>query len=135
MTGVEPDLSETAIATTYTVDKAATCTEAGSKSQHCSRCSAKQNVTTIPATGHSYGSWTTTKEATCTVDGSKQRTCATCGDVDTAVITKLGHDYSSTYTVDKAATCTEAGSKSVHCDVCNARSLRDGGEIYDLSYG
>lgn len=41
-------------ATEYTIDTVATCTTAGSKSQHCARsgCTAKQNVTSIAATGH-----------------------------------------------------------------------------------
>lgn len=52
----------------YTVDVEATCTTAGSKSVHCANCDATKYSTIIPATGHSYGSWTTTKEATCTVD-------------------------------------------------------------------
>ena len=51
--------------TEYTVDKEATCTEAGSKSQHCSKCSAKTNVTEIPATGHNY----------------VNKVCEYCGDV------------------------------------------------------
>mgnify|MGYP003309635158 CR=1 FL=1 len=38
-------------ASEYTTDKEPTCTQEGSKSQHCSRCSATQNVTVIPATG------------------------------------------------------------------------------------
>ena len=47
----------------YTIDTPAICTTAGSKSQHCSRCTSKQNVTAIPATGHNY------------VNGA----CSTCG--------------------------------------------------------
>ena len=41
--------------TEWTVETAATCTEAGSKYQGCERCGAKSNVTPIPATGHKYG--------------------------------------------------------------------------------
>ena len=52
-------------ASTYTIDKEATCTGAGSKSQHCSRCDAKQNVTSIPATGHKY------VNGVCTICGEK----------------------------------------------------------------
>ena len=89
----------------YTVDKKATCTAAGSKSKHCTRsgCTAKTSVTTIKATGHKAGA-----AATCTT----AQTCTTCKAVIKA---KLGHKYSSSYTVDKKATCTAAGSKSKHC--------------------
>lgn len=104
---------------TYTVDTAATCTTAGSKSRHCSKCSATTGVTAIPATGHSYGNWATVKNATCVTAGTKQRTCA-CGAVEKADITALGHKFSPEWTVDKKATCTMAGSKSHHCERCNA---------------
>ncbi len=88
----------------YTVDKKATCTAAGSKSKHCTRsgCTAKTSVTTIKATGHSWAA------ATCTT----AKTCKTCKATSGS---KLGHKYSSSYTVDKKATCTAAGSKSKHC--------------------
>lgn len=38
----------------FTVDKAATCTESGSKSKHCKHCDSKTEVTEIPATGHNF---------------------------------------------------------------------------------
>ena len=38
--------------TTYTIDKAATCTEDGSKSIHCTKCEATQLSTAISAPGH-----------------------------------------------------------------------------------
>lgn len=47
-------------ASDFTVDKAATGTETGSKSKHCSRCDAKVAVTEIPATGHAFAmEWST----------------------------------------------------------------------------
>ena len=106
--------------TSYTVDTPATCTTAGSKSQHCSRCSSKQNVTAIPATGHSYTSKVTTA-ATCTATGVKTYTCSTCSHSYTETIAKLGHNYSTSYTVDTPATCKTAGSKSQHCTRCTAK--------------
>ena len=39
----------------WTVETAATCTEAGSKYHPCERCGAKEGITEIPATGHEYG--------------------------------------------------------------------------------
>ena len=41
--------------TEWTVETAATCTEAGSKYKPCERCGAKWDITEIPATGHIYG--------------------------------------------------------------------------------
>ncbi|MDY4231895.1 MAG: hypothetical protein SOX74_07435, partial [Candidatus Faecousia sp.] len=68
----------------------ATCTEAGSVTLTCSKCS---DVKTEPiaALGHDFGEYTVTKEATCTEAGEKTRTCSRCNAVDTVVIPALGH--------------------------------------------
>ena len=49
----------------FTVDKAASCTEKGEKSIHCTRCDVRDQVTEIPALEHKYGDWKVTTEATC----------------------------------------------------------------------
>lgn len=58
---------EHAWATNFTVDQAATCTENGSKSKHCTRsgCDGKSAATVIPATGHTGGTATCTTGAVC----------------------------------------------------------------------
>ena len=104
-----------------TVITEATCTEAGSKSHHCTRCASKGSVTTIAATGHSYGSWSTTTAATCTAAGTQTRTCSKCSAVDEAEIAALGHNYAAAWTVDKEPTCTAEGSKSHHCTRCSSK--------------
>ena len=56
--------------TEWTVETAATCTEAGSKYKPCERCGAKGDITEIPATGHSYGEpvWSWSEDGkSCTV--------------------------------------------------------------------
>lgn len=50
--------------TDWTINVEQTCTEAGSKSHHCSGCDEKTDITKILSTGHSYGEWPTTKEPT-----------------------------------------------------------------------
>lgn len=63
----------------FTVDVNPTCTEKGSKSNHCIRCDAKVNVTEIPAEGHHYSdNFTVDKNATCTEKGSESRHCEVC---------------------------------------------------------
>ena len=92
-------------ASTYTIDKNATCTETGSKSQHCSRCGAKQNVTSIPATGHKYGAVTYTwsnDKSTCTA----KRVCTNNASHSETETVK------ATSTITKNATCTETGIKT-----------------------
>lgn len=105
--------------TDYTIDKQPTCTEKGSKSIHCKDCLEKKNVTEIPATGHSFGSWTTTKAATCTADGTQTRTCSACNHSETKTIAKTGHTVVTDPAV--AATCTTTGKTAgSHCSKCNA---------------
>ena len=80
----------------FTVDKAASCTEEGSKSKHCSRCDEVTEVTVIPATGHTV---VTDKAvaATCTEAGKTEGShCSVCNTVIKAQeeVKALGHDYS-----------------------------------------
>lgn len=95
--------------------KAATCTETGlTNGVKCSRCgivlSAQQS---IPATGHTWSTWTRTLEPTCDTKGQDTRTCTVCGVVETREVAALGHNYTSTVTKD--ATCTETGIKTYTC--------------------
>ena len=101
----------------YTVDVEATCTAAGSKSQHCSRCSAKQNVTAIPAKGHSYGAWIETTPADIGIDGEETRTCSSCGDKETRSIPALEEEVSED-AVTIAVSSTRGGAgKTVTVDI------------------
>ena len=102
--------------TAWTTDKAATCGAAGSKSYHCTRCSAKKDVTAIPATGkHSFGDWKITKAATCTAEGTQTRTCSVCKKVETATIAKVAHKYVNTVV---KPTYTAQGYTLHKCSVC-----------------
>lgn len=108
----------------YATDKEASCTEAGSKSQHCSRCDAKQNVTEIAATGHTAGESKeeNRKEATCTEDGSYDTVvyCSVCGDElsrETHTIEKTGHSFGEWETV-VSPNCTDKGSRKRTCEIC-----------------
>ena len=63
------------------VDKAATCTEEGSESIHCSICGIKDETTVrvIPATGHKWNTeYTVDKAATYAASGTKSIHCAVC---------------------------------------------------------
>ena len=103
--------------TSWTIDTQATCTTAGSKSHHCTACSAKKDVTSIAATGHSFGQWTTVKEATCTAAGNSQRKCA-CGATEYKSINALGHSWGP-WAVTKEATVEEAGEEKRACSRCD----------------
>lgn len=64
--------------TEYTVDKEATCTEAGSKSIHCKGCDEVKDVTEIKALGHKWDDGVVTKEATTEAEGEITFTCEHC---------------------------------------------------------
>ena len=57
-------------------DKAPTCTEAGSKSIHCTRCTETKDAEEIPVLGHDMGGWTTTVEPGCESTGTERRECS-----------------------------------------------------------
>ena len=82
--------------------KEATCTEAGSISNICSKCGDTEVIETLPATGHSYGEWVETTAPTCTEKGEQSKTCSSCGDVQKETILATGHNF-----VD--GTCTGCG--------------------------
>ena len=94
--------------TDYTIDKNPTHTEDGSKSQHCKRCGAKQNIISISATGHTYNAGVITKNPTCTEKGLKTYTCIGGDHTYTEEIPATGHKYGAptyTWNSDKT-TCT-----------------------------
>ena len=106
----------------YTVDKPATCTEAGQQSIHCATCGEKKDITVIPQLAHTYGDWVVVNSATESAAGLKKKVC-TCGAEVTEVIPQLQHvhQWNTAYTVDKPATCTEAGQQSIHCTTCGEK--------------
>ena len=69
----------------YTVDKAPTCSEAGSQSIHCKNCDMTKDSATIPTDPalHAFSDWTQTKAATTTEGGEESRTCSACGTTET----------------------------------------------------
>jgi hypothetical protein len=72
----------------WTVDKAPTCTEEGSKSHYCTRCGDNTNITPIEITGHTFDSWKTIHAATTNATGIQERSCV-CGETETSTIEKL----------------------------------------------
>ncbi|MGN1117955.1 MAG: InlB B-repeat-containing protein, partial [Acutalibacteraceae bacterium] len=113
---------EHAWADDFTVDTEATCTEAGSKSIHCTRdgCDAVKDVTAIPATGHDYEA-VVTEAATCHTDGKKTYTCKNCGDTYAEIIPADPelHQWDDGV-VTTEATCTSEGVMTYTCEICGA---------------
>ena len=111
--------SDHTYSTEWTIDKEATCTETGIKSNHCEVCDARTGETVIEKLPHTSSDWIIDQEPTCTEEGSKHKECTVCQTLlETASIEKLPHT-SSDWIIDKETTCTEEGSKHKECTVCH----------------
>ncbi|MBR0127471.1 MAG: leucine-rich repeat protein [Firmicutes bacterium] len=107
----------------YTVDKAATCTESGTESMHCSICGATKDKKAIPAAGHKFGKWILVTPNTCDGEGLRQHVCETCGFTEDEKLAALGHDWETVkveaallqnaYTYDKCTKCGATQNKVV----------------------
>ncbi len=98
-----------------TVTKQPTCTVAGTRTYKCS-CG-DSYTEAIPATGHSYGTYTYNNDATELADGTETAKCSVCGNTDTrtATGTKIAHVHNYTAAVTKTATCVEEGVNTYTC--------------------
>ncbi|MBR5438406.1 MAG: hypothetical protein IKV21_05745, partial [Clostridia bacterium] len=114
--------------TTFTVDKKATCTEAGSKSKHCSRCTSTTEVTVIPVREHKLVDTTVEKAATCTADGVMNQKCSNtatdeyeaCTYTTTRVIPATNHKNTLIRIGAQAPTCEENGWEAYeYCRACD----------------
>lgn len=117
----------------FTVDKAATCTETGLESRHCSRCDAIAESRPIAMVPHQF---TVVNEesrvpATCQTEGSVLMECAVCGTVDeenpeTLPIDPNNHTSIGDWEEETPATCGEAGLEVQRCEDCgNVANFRE----------
>ncbi|MBO5088681.1 MAG: leucine-rich repeat protein [Lachnospiraceae bacterium] len=107
--------------TEWTIDKAATCIEAGSKSHHCTYmgCTEKMDVTVIPVTGqHSYDAGVIQTLPTCVDKGSRTYTCTACKQTKTDEIAATGQHSYDTGVIQTLPTCVDKGSRIYTCTVC-----------------
>ena len=108
------------------VTKAATCTEEGKKSGHCSSCN-QTVVETIPALGHLVTnelSWVVVDSPSCNKEGKKVATCARCGKQAVEAIPALSHQE-VVYTPAKEATCADEGAtESKQCSICKTITVK-----------
>lgn len=63
-------------------DKAPTCTAAGSGHYECPTDGAKGSTYSIPALGHSYGSWSSWAKYGNTTNHRRSRKCSRCGNIE-----------------------------------------------------
>jgi len=99
----------------WTVEKSATCTEAGSRYRTCS-CGDRQTEA-IPATGHNM-KWVTVKEATTSETGLKEYRCSTCGYVEKTETIPVVHSHSFGEWKRVEPTCDKDGYQTRTCTSC-----------------
>ncbi len=112
--------------TNYVSDNNATCTEDGTKTAKCDRCSVTDTVadegSKLP---HTFDKQVATEKylastATCTEAAKYYYSCS-CGEKGTETFTSgnaLGHSFTN-YVSDNNATCTQDGTKTAKCDRCD----------------
>lgn len=123
--------------TEWTIDVDPTCTEKGSKSHHCSRCSDEADITEIPALGHNWGNWYETKAPTCTVTGIDERECSVCHTKETRTTDAKGHINAVPVVENRVEPdCITDGSYDsvTCCSVCKAELNREANVITKLSH-
>lgn len=103
--------------TEWTIDNPATCTQPGSKSHHCTLCTATKDETAIPALGHDYDGVEpeVIVPVSCDTIGVSIRECTRCGYNDYITTDPIGHKMKDTVT---APTCTSKGYTTSTCEVC-----------------
>lgn len=112
----------------FITDTFPTCVKPGSKSQHCTRCRAIDNVTEIPAQGHRWDEGDTIIRPTCDQIGEIVYHCRAtdCGASKTEELPAFGHSWDEG-TIIKEATCLSKGSITYTCtiDSCRATKTED----------
>lgn len=109
---------------TKTEEKAATCTEAGSRTLECSKCRHASKTETIPAAGHKPGNLVTVKQAACTAAGTQEKKCTVCGKVvETKPIPAVGHTFGE-WKEKTGATALKGGTQVRTCKTCSAQETR-----------
>lgn len=87
----------------YTIDKNATCTENGSESRHCSRCSVTTDSRLIIAKGHTYIDKVV--PPTCATEGYTTHVCSVCGASSTDTKLPATSNHTDSNSDGKCDTC------------------------------
>lgn len=94
---------------------AATCTDDGSHSHTCIKCSRTETLT-VPKLQHQFGDWKITASPTCISSGKKIHTCSLCQMSEEQTI-PASH-VPGNWTITKQATCRSNGTKTLKCTIC-----------------
>lgn len=102
-----------------TEEKAATCTEAGSKTLTCKKCKESKTEPGESALGHDWTEYVVTLVPTCTTPGKQTRTCRRtgCNASQEENIPMKEHTYGA-WTVEIEGNCTTDKKEVRTCGVC-----------------
>ncbi|MCH5268333.1 MAG: fibronectin type III domain-containing protein [Lachnospiraceae bacterium] len=98
-----------------TITAQPTCTEPGTITYKCLKCSGTKTEEVAPV--HSWNTGNTTAQPTCTEPGEKVYTCSKCKKTRTEEIPPNGHSWGNGKTTAHR-TCTEPGEKVYTCSKC-----------------
>ena len=106
----------------FTVDKAPSCTEEGSKSIHCNKCEEIKEQQTMPALGHDFAEYIFNNDASCEGDGTKTAQCSRCDVTDTckAEGTATGHSFGEWIVVNEPTADAEGNQERI-CKNCGQK--------------
>ena len=117
--------------TEYTVDKKASCDEAGSKSYHCEYCDTinADSVVEIAKREHNLVDTTVARAPTCSATGIMNQKCdcaetaeyEVCDYTTTRVMDKVAdaHKAEAKYIQTIAPTCSAVGEEKLYCEYCD----------------
>ena len=110
----------------WSIEKAATCIEAGLQTRTCQNGCGHKEEETLPATGvHSFGEWTETKAATCMETGLQTRTCQNgCGHREEEVLPATGNHTFGAWIETEPAACEKPGKAERTCAGCGIEETK-----------
>lgn len=94
---------------------AATCTDDGSHSHTCIKCSRTETLA-VPKLQHQFGEWKITASPTCVSSGKKIHTCSLCQMSEEQTI-PAAH-VPGNWSITKQPTCRSNGTKTLKCTIC-----------------
>lgn len=96
---------------------AATCTDDGSHSHTCIKCSRTETLA-VPKLQHQFGDWKITASPTCVSSGKKIHTCSLCPmSEEQTIIQRTAHKYGN-WKIQRPATYDRRGIKERTCSLC-----------------
>ncbi|MBR1748140.1 MAG: uL15 family ribosomal protein [Clostridia bacterium] len=103
----------------WTVTKAATCTENGTRVKKCTVCGQELKTEEINALGHTVETFTVTKDPSCSEKGEESGTCTVCGEIITRELETIAHTWGKLTLPD------DQGKVTHTCLVCGATETLD----------